>query len=72
MSVVHVVIRTEIQHDLKMVATDISRYERTYIASQHHVSEQLAVQSGYVAIESKEFIDRAKPTLVLSVVSPSE
>lgn len=72
MSVVHVVIRTEIQHDIKAVASEISSYERTYIASQHHVSEQLAVQTGYVAVSDKDFIDRTQTHLVLSVLSDVE
>lgn len=72
MSVVHVVIRTEIQHDIKDVAAEISRYERSYIKTQHLVSKQLAVQSGYVSIAEKDFIDRAQPHLVLSVLSEVE
>lgn len=69
MSVVHVVIRTEVQHDIKEVAAEISRYEQSYIATQHLVSRQLAEQSGYVAITEKDFIDRTQPHLVLSVLS---
>lgn len=72
MSVVHVVIRTEIQHDVKAVASEIGEYERTYIASQHHVSQQLAVKTGYVAISEKDFIDRTQPHLVLSVLSDTD
>lgn len=72
MSVVHVVIRTEIQHDIKDVAAEISHYERSYIETQHLVSKQLAVQSGYVNIAEKDFIDRAQPHLVLSVLSEVE
>lgn len=72
MSVVHVVIRTEIQHDIKEIAAEISRYERSYIASQHQVSEQLATQAGYVEIAEKDFINRTEPHVVLSVLSGSE
>lgn len=72
MSVVHVVIRTEIQHDIKEVAAEISRYERTYIASQHQVSEQVATRTGYVEIAEKDFINRADPQVVLSVLTGAE
>ena len=72
MSVVHVVIRTEIQKDIKEMSAEISRYESSYIASQHQVSEQVATRAGYVEIAEKDFINRADPQVVLSVLTGTE
>lgn len=65
-SVVHVVIRKEVNQDLVTLHTEISLLETAYIESQHRVSDEIASLEGYETIVSKVFIDRTPSSLVLS------
>lgn len=66
-SVVHVVIRQEIQQQIGTMHSQISKLETDYIRAQHTVSEDIAALSGYVDATDKVFIHKAKDTaLVLS------
>ncbi len=65
-SIVHVVIRKEINQDMVSVHTSISELETEYIDAQHNVSDQIALLEGYAPVTDKVFIDRSNPSLVLS------
>lgn len=65
-SVMHVVIRKELNQELRHVASEISSYEAEYIRLQHEVSNDIASLQGYVPANDKVFIDRTKDSLVLS------
>lgn len=64
-SVMHVVMRKEVDSQIAEVGSMVSQLEAEYIEEQHLVSNEIAVQSGYVVADTKIFIDRT-PTLVLS------
>jgi len=66
-SVVHVVIRKEIQQEINKLQTDVSNLEAEYITAQHLVSSEIASLEGYIEIEEKIFINRNNDSkLVLS------
>lgn len=65
-SIVHVVMRKEINHDLIVLNTEISQLESEYIDAQHQVSNEIASLQGYKATPEKIFIDRTQKSLVLS------
>lgn len=65
-SVVHVVIRTEINQEIKKVSSEISLLEGRLITAQHKISSDIASLQGYIDTSDKIFIDRVKPVFVLS------
>lgn len=65
-SIVHVVIRTETNQELKKVNSEISLLEARFIEAQHRVSSDIASLQGYTPTSNKVFIDRTAPTFVLS------
>lgn len=65
-SVVHVVMREELNQDITEMNSQVSQLESQYIAAQHEVSADIASHSGYIAVSEKVFIDRAPTSLVLS------
>ena len=65
-SVVHVVMRKEVDQEMIITSSHISELESKYIALQHSVSERMATQNGFVAVRDKLYIDRAPSSLVLS------
>lgn len=65
-SVVHVVMRTEIDQEVTKIASEISELEGRYIEAQHRVSSDIASLQGYQKTDAKIFIDRSKDSLVLS------
>lgn len=68
-SVLHVVMRQEVEQHSAALSSEIAQLEARYIHAQHAVSEQVASLEGYVATEQKVFIDRnAAPTVALSSV----
>lgn len=69
-SVVHVVIRQETAAEVARVNSQIATLEAEYIRQQHMVSEEIALQRGFVAIAEKVFIDRGDTSLVLSASNP--
>lgn len=69
MSVVHVVMREEVQQEVARLNTQISQLEARYISAQHKVSQQVAQLEGFAEVTDKVFIDRSDDTLVLSVSS---
>lgn len=65
-SIVHVVLRTELDQEMQQVQSQISTLESKYIAAQHRVNERIATLDGYTENSNKVFIDRSAPSLVLS------
>lgn len=65
-SVVHVVMRTEIDQEITKISSDISELEGRYIAAQHKVSSDIATLQGYNQTQKKIFIDKTPSSLVLS------
>lgn len=65
-SVVHVVIRKEVNQEIAKTASYVSQLESQYIEAQHKVSADIASQNGYVATNEKIFIDRTQASLVMS------
>jgi uncharacterized membrane-anchored protein YitT (DUF2179 family) len=66
MTVVHVVLRKEVDNQIAVVGTQISQLEERYIEKQHNLSVAIATQQGFVTTEKKTFIDKTKATFVLS------
>ena len=65
-SVVHVVMRKEINHEITRVSSSVGQLESQYIESQHAVSADIASLEGYRETDDKIFIDRTTTSLVLS------
>lgn len=65
-SVVHVVMRTEIDQEITKISSDISELEGQYIEAQHRVSSDIASLQGYRKTAEKIFLDRNEDSLVLS------
>lgn len=66
LSVVHVVMRKEIDADIRELNTMVSELEASYIEKQHAVSSDIATMKGFVMADKKVFIDKGEDTLVLS------
>ncbi len=64
-SVVHVVIRKEINQEVLRTSSYVSQLEAEYIEAQHSVSNEIASREGYQEVDNKIFIDRTETTLVL-------
>jgi hypothetical protein len=65
-SIVHVVIRTETNQEVKKIGSEISLLEGRFIEAQHRVSSDIASLQGYTQTSNKVFIDRSAPAFVLS------
>lgn len=65
-SIVHVVIRTETNQEVKKMSSEISLLEGRFIEAQHKVSSDIASLQGYTQTSNKVFIDRTIPAFVLS------
>ncbi len=65
-SVVHVVMRKEIDKEIVALGSSLSTLETDFIEAQHAVSEDIASLKGYEHADSKVFIDRGETSLVLS------
>ncbi len=64
-SVVHVVMRTETEHSIAAMHSELSELETKLMLAQHKVSEEIATLSGYVEPTNRVFIDRGESSLVL-------
>jgi hypothetical protein len=65
-SVLHVVMRKEIDTELSQLNSKVGDLEAVYIEMQHAVSNELATREGFVPIDDKIFINTAEKALVLS------
>lgn len=64
-SIVHVVMRKEVDAQISVLGTTVSDLEAEYIEMQHRVSNDIASLQGFVVADSKIFIDKTEPTFVL-------
>lgn len=65
-SVVHVVMRKEVDAGIRDLNSKIGTLEAEYIERQHSVSNDIATRDGYVEPSTKIFIEKAGEKLVLS------
>ncbi len=65
-SIIHVVVRTELDHSARELRSHISVLEGEFIAAQHAVSQNIAHLEGYERVNDKVFVDRSAPSLVLN------
>jgi hypothetical protein len=65
-SVVHVVMRKEVDAEIAAASTAMSTLEAEYIELQHALSADIATANGFVAAPKKLFVDRTTDTLVVS------
>ena len=64
-SVVHVVIRKEINQEMTQLHTEIAKLEAEYISAQHSISTDIASLQGFVPTPDKIFLDRTPSSVVL-------
>lgn len=64
-SVVHVVMRKEVDKEINGHLSSVSALESEYIEAQHSVSADIASMRGFALTKEKVFIDRSDTTLVL-------
>jgi hypothetical protein len=64
-SVMHVVVRKEVDREYVRVASEVGALESEYIEVQHSVSEDIASLHGFVKTDAKIFIDRSARTFSL-------
>jgi hypothetical protein len=65
-SVVHVVMRKEIDKEIGILSSSIGSLEAEYIEVQHAISEDIASLRGFTRTDTKIFIDKTAGTLSLS------
>ena len=65
-SIVHVVIRQEVNQNIKEVNTKIASLESSYIEAQHRLSSNVATLEGYSRAVGKVYINRKASSLVLN------
>lgn len=71
-TVMHVVLHTEIEQEVKQINSEISILENRLILAQHKVSANIASLEGYTSITEKIFIDRTPASLVLSETTQTQ
>ncbi len=64
-SIVHVVMRKEIDTQIAQIGSQLSDLESHYIEAQHAVSEDIASMQGFTRTDEKIFINKSEATLVL-------
>ncbi len=64
-SVMHVVMRKEIDSQIVEMSTSISQLDAQYIEMQHSVSSDIASLKGFAIADKKVFIDKSDDTLVV-------
>jgi len=70
-SVVHVVMRKEINSEISRISSSVGQLESQYIETQYAVSAGIALLEGYKEVDKKIFIDRTTTSLVLSTNNDS-
>jgi cell division protein FtsL len=66
MSVVHVVMRKEVNQQIATLSSAVSQLESDYIDAQHAVSDRIASLDGFSKTDEKVFINRQSASLVLA------
>jgi hypothetical protein len=69
MSVVHVVLRKEINRSVAETSSQIAGLEASYIESQHKVSDKIAALNTFTETNNKIFVTRGANTPVLTDAS---
>lgn len=64
-SVIHVVVRKEINLEIATVASRVSSLEAEYIEGQHLINKEVASMNGYTLAQHKIFIDRTVSPVAL-------
>ncbi len=64
-SVVHVVMRKEVDKEIATLSSSVGSLEASYIEFQHSVSKDIASLRGFTQTEEKIFIDRTEGSLSL-------
>jgi hypothetical protein len=65
LSVVEVVIRTELKQEQQLLNTEIAELESRYIMAQHKIAAQVATLDGYSSDTPKVFVSRGEAQFVL-------
>ncbi len=65
-SIIQVVIRQEVNQNIKEVNSKIASLESSYIEAQHRLSASVATLEGYNKAERKVYINRKASSLVLN------
>lgn len=66
MSVVHVVLRKEINQNISTIESEIAQLEASYILAQHKVSNKIAALENFTENDKKIFVSRQDAKLVYS------
>ncbi len=69
MSVVHVVLRKEINQSVAETSSQIASLEASYIESQHKVSDKIAALNTFTETNDKIFVSRSPNAPVLTDAS---
>lgn len=69
MSVVHVVLRKEINRSVAETSSQIALLEASYIESQHKVSDKIAALNTFTETNNKIFVTRGQNAPVLTDAS---
>lgn len=64
-SVLHVVMRKEIDSQIAELSSAISQQDAEYIEMQHSVSSDIATMKGFAIATKKVFIDKSDTSLVV-------
>jgi len=64
-SVVHVVMRKEVDKEIASLSSAVGSLEASYIEIQHSVSKDIASMRGFKQTDEKIFIDRTEGSLSL-------
>ena len=64
-SIMHVVVRKEIDVEYARLSSEVGALEARYIEAQHNVSEEIATRHGFTKTDKKIFIDRTTDALSL-------
>jgi hypothetical protein len=65
LSVVHVVMRKEVNQNINQLRSEIAYLESAYIEAHHVISSRVATTEGFNEIKEKVFINTAEQNLVL-------
>jgi len=66
MSVVHVVLRKELIHNIRATESEIAKLETSFIQAQHTISERISSSNQFAETNDKIFVMRRSDTLVFS------
>jgi len=65
-SIVHVIVRKEIDREIAHLNSRIGDLESAYIAAHERLTEEAVAAHGFVAISEKVYVEKAPTNLVLA------